>query len=510
MLLTAAVVLVAVYALTLGGFGDDAAGLLLGLEPSALAMIAVAGLSIAVLLGVLILARRRGRAKRPVVASEAPDPFGAIQGRAQFMATLARLLDGHAAAGRQLALHIVDVDRFGDVNAVLGEGEGDAFLRAIAERLLVLVEHPERLGRIGDDEFAVVQPETGGARHAEIYAKRIHDALKDACAQVPRHARPAASIGVAVAPEHGDTAARLLHNASLALRSAKSGGGEAFRVFTRDMDMRLEARLQMEKAIGDGLHHGWFELRYQPQYDLRSRRLSGFEALVRLNHPDRGELLPAEFLPAAEESGLIQPLGDWIIREAIANAAEWPAHLTLSVNVSAAQFRHGDLAGAVFAAMSQANFDGPRLRIEIPEAVLAANSEGTDAQLRRLKGRGVTVVVDDFGVGGSNLAALSRAASDAVKLDLSLVRRIGEDVEVENLVRSLIGTARSFGLSVLAEGVERVEQAHFLVANNCYDVQGFLFGRPAPATETAAIVAKDLRNTLAGEQTEPAAVSTAA
>jgi EAL domain-containing protein (putative c-di-GMP-specific phosphodiesterase class I) len=296
----------------------------------------------------------------------------------------------------------------------------------------------------------------------------------------------------------------------LALRAAKASGGGSFRVFNRDLEMGVEARLQMGKAIGEGLQHGWFELHYQPQYDLASRRLSGFEALVRMNHPERGQLAPAGFLPAAEQSGLMQPLGDWIIREAIAAAAQWPEHLTLSLNIAASQFLTGDVASTITAAKEQAGFAASRLCVEIPEATLLANAEAVGEQLQRLKGRGAAIVLDDFGLGGSNLQALAQSPCDAVKLDLMLVRRIGQDPAAENLVRSLIGTARSFDLAVLAEGVEGVEQAHFLMASGCHNVQGFLFGRPVPATEVAAIIARDMRKAVAGEAPAQRAGATAA
>ena len=318
-----------------------------------------------------------------------------------------RELEASAKTGRQLAIHLIDLDRFRVVNEVRGEEEGDAFLRLVTERLLVLVNHPERLARIGDDEFAVIQPEAGGARHAEIFARRIQETVKDACAQVPRHARPGASIGIAVAPDHGGDAPKLLHSAALALRAAKKAGGDTFRVYAREMEMAVEARLQMEAAISDGLHHGWFELHFQPQYDLRTRRLTGFEALVRMNHPQLGELLPASFVPIADESGLIQPLGDWIIREALTIAANWPAQLSLSINLSLAQFRHGDIANTII----QRPYERRTCRhrgcaSRYRKRFRAGESDSVNEQLRRLKSRGVTIVLDDFGVDNSRLRSV--------------------------------------------------------------------------------------------------------
>jgi len=502
-LLAATIVLVVGYWLALTNL-TAGAGMLLGLASSPLATIAATILTVAALAGLLVLALRRDRARKPPSPNAEPTPLAILQGRAQLLETLGRLLAEHGVAGRQLSLHLIDLDRFRELNALLGEAEGDAFLRVVAERLLVLVDQAECLGRIGDDEFAIIQPETGGARHAEIYAKRIEDTLKDACAQVPRHARPAPSIGVAVAPEHGETASRLLHNASLALRSAKLKGGGAFRVFTRDLEMGVEARLQMERAISDGLLQGWFELRFQPQYDLQSRRLSGFEAIARMKHPQRGELLAGEFLPAAEDSGLIQPLGEWLVREAITAAAEWPPHLTLTVGISPALLLHGDAAATILAAAAQAGFDPARLVIGIPETAILGLSESLADQLQRLKGRGAAILIDHFGADGSNLRSLSLLRCDAVRLDDALMRQIGENAAVEDLLRGLIGTARSFGIAVTAEGVEGVAQAHFLMANGCHLVQGFLFGRPGSAAEVAAIIAKDFRKATSTAQTQGA------
>lgn len=508
-LLVVALVLVAGYASTLAdirGTLTDRIGALLdfpfplasvaAVPPSSLVVFAVAA---AFILGIALLLRRGRAGSASPASAETADALAGLAGRRTFLEAVARQFELHARQGRQFAIHIVDFDRFHAVNEALGEAEGDLFLRRVAERLLLLVEHADRLARLGDDEFAVIQPEAGGARHAEIYARRIQDALKEVSAQLPRNIRPGASIGIAVAPDHGSGPAQLLHSASLALRAAKQVGGEGFKVYGREMEMAVEARLQMERVIGEGLHSGWFELHYQPQYDLGSRRLTGFEALLRMNHPDRGELQPAAFIPIAEESGLIQPLGEWVLGEALATAAHWPPHLMLSVNVSAAQFRHGDVAATLLRALTAAGFQGARLRVEISEAIFLNGSESVQDQLRRLHAAGISIVVDDFGLSSSSLKALSRFPCDAVKLDRSFVQHVGEQPEIETLLRSLIGTAQAFDLKVLAEGVERAEQAHFLLSNDCRNVQGFLFGRPAPTRDLGAIIAKDLRNTLAGE-----------
>jgi diguanylate cyclase (GGDEF)-like protein len=497
-LLGVALILVAVYATLVTSVGDlvvrqavrfVGSGLLLATLGAVLGAGVLAGIAY---LGVRRL-RARVKSKPSIPAAYAPVK---VASRKEFMSTLDSQIASHVKAGRQLALHLIDVDRFRVVNAILGENEGDALLRLIGERLLILVDVPERLARIGDDEFAIIQPEASGGRHAEIFAHRVEEALKDVFAQIPRNARPSASIGIAVAPDHGNNAAALVHCASLALRAAKKMGGTEVRVFGREMEIAMESRRQMETAISEGLNQSWFHLHFQPQYDLGTKRLTGFEALVRMRHPELGGIEPTVFVPIADDSGLILPLGEWIIGEALTTASAWPDHMTLSINISLAQFRDSDVSGTILHALGNSSFDAARLRVEIPEAVLLEESEAINEQLQRLRSRGIAVVLDDFGLDTSNLRLLTRELCDEVKLDRSLVQRVGEAPEMEGLVRSLIGTAKSFGLNLLAEGVERPEQAHFLVSNDCRKVQGYLFGRPVSATDLAAIIAKDAKNAM--------------
>ena len=495
-LLALALVLVAGYALTVTSMGEMTVEQIDVIMHSDIALLAIGITGAFVAIGGLAYLLLRGRFGK--TKSNVTDPAAAIAklgGRQEFQSRLAGELTASAKTARQVAIHIVDIDRFRSINEVHGEAEGDAFLRLVTERLLVLVNSPERLARIGDDEFAIIQPEAGGVRHAEIFARRVHETVKDACAQVPRHARPGVSIGIAVAPDHGAEAADLIHSASLALRAAKKAGGDTIRIYAREMEVDAEERRRMEKAISDGLHQGWFELHFQPQYDLGTRRLTGFEALVRMNHPDLGELPPAAFVPVADESGLIQPLGEWIINEALSTAVEWPPHLSLSINVSLAQFRQGDVAHTIVHALANAGLPGSRLKVEISEAALLGGSDTTTDQIRRLRGRGVTIILDDFGVDRSRLTLLTGSVCNAVKLDRSLIESVS-DPGMQSLVRSLIGTARSFALDIHAEGIERAEQAHFLMSHDCQKVQGFLFGRPMPKRDLAATIAKDMRNAL--------------
>lgn len=500
-LLAVTVILVAGYAAWMTQMDDLVRSFIAGLVATGWPALGVAGLiSAAVIVALVLVYRRRRRPTARIgraVGARARSASAGRTVRAEFAANVSTRIEAHGKSGRQFAVHLIDIDGFRALNGLLGEAEGDAFLNLVNERLLVLVNHPDRLARIGDDEFAIIQPEAGGARHAEIYARRIQETLKDACAQVPHHAQPSASIGIAVFPEHGDDATALMHAASLALHAAKHAGGDSFVIYSRDMEIEAEARREMEGAISEGLQQGWFALHFQPQYDLQTRRLVGFEALVRMNHPERGELAPSEFMTVAEESRVILPFGEWVMREALSAASGWPQHLTLSVSVSLAQLRRGDVAGSVLGALSMSGVDPLRLHVYVPEEAVAESGESVVNQLQRLKAHGVAVVLQDFGLHRSRLKALSQSCN-AVRLDPSLISGIGEEPEAETLIAGLIGTAKAFRLDMLAAGVSEVKQAHVLLANGCRHVQGPLFGRPVTASDLGAIVAKDTRKAAAG------------
>jgi diguanylate cyclase (GGDEF)-like protein len=502
------VILLALAVLTIG-FGVWPSGPASDLLDFRMTSLGFSGLALATgLIGlVVVLSRPRQRtAKAGLLPYHEASP--APGGRERFLTNLAQRITSHSEAGPRLALHLIDIDRFRRLNALLGEAAGDAFLQDVTEKLRLIVENAEDLARIGDDEFALIQVGADGARHTEIFARRIRNALDDACAEVPTHARPGASIGAALFPEHAGDPVQLLQCASAGLELAKRNGGGQFRLYSTETAAAADERLDMEQAIREGLKQEWFDLLFQPQYDLHTRRLVGFEAMARLNHPERGELLPDDFIPVAEEIGLIQPLGAWIIAEALAAAADWPVHLTLSINVSAAQFHEGDVAETIVQALAKSCFEGTRLHVEISEGLLWQASESVRQQLRRLRRRGVRLVLDDFGIESSQLQALVRSTCDAVKLDRSFVGRVGTEPEANAVVRGLIKRAEAFDLPVLAEGVERAEQAHFLMSHSCHKVQGFLFGEPTHSRDLAALVAKDLRNGLAQRELEAASPDT--
>jgi len=422
------------------------------------------------------------------------DTLTGLANRTRFLENLTEAIESHAEDGRQLALHFVDLDRFKEINNAFGHAEGDAYLRDIAERLSKLVDRPEYLGRLGSDEFAVIQPELSGAKHAEIYAERICNALTDTYEINGYEIVSTASAGVAVAPQHGTSAAQLLRSADVALHQVKLASSAAIGIYTADLDDQLKRRLTLQTELRKAFENDWFSLHYQPQYNLKTRRLTGFEALLRMEHPDHGFISPAEFVPVAEEIGLIVPLGEWILYEACRTAVTWPDHIALSVNLSPAQFRHGDMPEIVENVLRQTQFPARRLAIEITEGLLMESSQSVLDQLQSIRELGVALAMDDFGTGYSSLSYLWQFSFDTIKIDRSFIHALGSGFNVESLLRSIINIGESLDLRVVAEGVENVEQAHFLMANSCRHVQGFLFGRPVPEDNVLPIVEKDARN----------------
>jgi EAL domain-containing protein (putative c-di-GMP-specific phosphodiesterase class I) len=374
---------------------------------------------------------------------------------------------------------------------------------------MALADGPDKIARIGSDEFAIIQPDTSGLKHAEIFGSRIVDALSGTYQVVGHEVVSSASVGIAVAPDHGKDALRLLKSADLALHQIKGLGRGKKVLYSADMDQSMQSRLELQSILRKAFENNWFELHYQPQYDLGARRLTGFEALLRLRHPERGMIPPVEFIPVAEESGLILPIGEWIIREACATAAQWPDHLSLAINLSPAQIHDNKLAGTIKKILSQSGLPARRLEVEITEGLLMDATDTTMSELDQLKEIGLSLVMDDFGTGYSSLSYLWRFEFDKIKIDRSFVHNLGTGRNVESLLKSIINIGQSLDLRVIAEGVEKPEQAHFLMKNACHHVQGFLFGRPVPKAEVASIITKDMKNNTMSHDSNPGIGDTA-
>ena len=413
-----------------------------------------------------------------------------------------------ADPSRLTALLMIDLDRFKTVNDTLGHPVGDILLAKVADRLAASVRTTDKVARLGGDEFAVLQTGVEQPAGAETLAKRLVEVLGRPYVIEGHMVDIGASVGVALAsdPMPGDA---LLKQADIALYRAKEGGRGRYTFFEQHMDEAMQARRSLELDMRRALAFRQFELHYQPQMDIASRTVTGMEALLRWRHPERGLVGPNDFIPLAEETGLIVPLGEWVIRQACEDAASWPEEVMVAVNVSAKQLASGKLVGAVEDALARAGVAASRLEIEITESVLMSDIAGCVDTLHRLRDLGTRVSMDDFGTGYSSLSYLSSFPFDKIKIDQSFVRD-GDREKNEGIVRAITAIGKHLGMSTIAEGVETEAQLGDMASSGCGSVQGFLISRPVPASEVGALFASlrsDAPSTDAQTAVEPAAPS---
>jgi diguanylate cyclase (GGDEF)-like protein len=392
---------------------------------------------------------------------------------------LVRRLDG----ADLVAVHHLDLDQFKAVNDTFGHPAGDKLLKIVADRLRGLVRETDTIARTGGDEFVIVQTPVADPAQATSLAQAIVELMGEPFDIDGHQALIGASVGIAIGPDDGSTSDHLLRKADLALYRAKGDGRGTFRFFEPSMDLQMQTRRSMELEMRRALPAGEFELYYQPVIDLATSGINGFEALIRWNHPDRGLIAPAAFIPLAEEIGFIVPLGEWVIRQACATAARWPDNFHVAVNVSAAQFRSPGLLQVIVAALASSGLRPTRLEIEITETVLLQQKEAALAVLHHLRSLGVRIVMDDFGTGYSSLSYLQCFPFDKIKIDRSFVTDIAENANSLNIVRAVAALARGMGMTTTAEGVETRDQFDRIISEGCTEMQGFLFSRPLPARE---------------------------
>jgi len=394
--------------------------------------------------------------------------------------------------GTMLAMLCLDLDRFKQVNDTLGHPVGDALLRAVADRLRVCLRKCDTVARLGGDEFAIIQAPLGRAEEAAALAQRIVAALSEPYDLDGHQVVAGATVGVALAPVDASDAGRLLKMADLALYRAKADGRNTFRMFEPGMDTKMQARRTLELDLRRALAMQELDLHYQPLVDLSSGQVDALEALVRWHHPDQGLIGPNEFIPLAEETGLIGQIGAWVLQQACADAARWPVHIRVAVNVSAAQFKGSGLVAAVTDALAAAELLPERLELEITETALLSDSDATLAVLRELRAKGVRIAMDDFGTGYSSLGYLRSFPFDKIKIDRSFIRDIETNADCKAIVRAVTGLGSNLGIAITAEGVETTGQLDQLRAEGCDQVQGFLFSRPVPIRDVAALLGQKL------------------
>jgi diguanylate cyclase (GGDEF)-like protein len=384
----------------------------------------------------------------------------------------------------------VDLDRFKLVNDTLGHHQGDALIRQVAARLVECVRPGDTVGRISGDEFAVVLADLARPDDAALVAQKILDTLGRPFDFGGNEAYISASIGIAAFPEDGDDAETLLKNADIAMYRAKESSRNCYRFFTAEMNQRTVAKAQLNTDLRRAIERGEFALHYQPKVDLADGRLRGLEALLRWNHPQRGMVPPAEFIPALEDSGLILPVGEWVIGEACAQLRRWRdegrAAVPVAVNLSPKQFRRGDLDRTIRDLLARLGLHADMLELEITESCLMEDPEDAVRVMRSLRAAGLRISVDDFGTGYSSLSYLTRLPLSALKIDRSFVRDAGASAEAASIVRAVIDMAQNLRFTVIAEGVETEEQVAFLRRHGCNQAQGYFFGRPDSADAIGA------------------------
>ena len=418
------------------------------------------------------------------VAQEVDGWRDALTGLANRTMFTSRLKEGLARLQRTregFALLAIDLDRFKHVNDSLGHPVGDELLRKVAERLQTTLRPTDTAARLGGDEFAVVQSGVNDAAGAERLAKRIVDLLGRSYMVEGHLINIGASVGVALAPADGNDPHDLIKNADLALYRAKADGRDTFRFFTPEMSAQVEARRRLELDLRKALAMREFELFYQPQLNLETDRIIGCEALIRWRHPTRGTVSPAEFIPLAEEIGLIVGIGEWVIRTACKEAARWPDALTVAVNLSPAQFQSKKLVATVASALAASGLAPRRLELEITEGVLLQESEANLATLHALRALGLRISMDDFGTGYSSLSYLRSFPFDKIKIDRSFVSGESAKGDAMAIIRAIASLGASFGMTTVAEGVETHEQMQRIRTEGCTDVQGYHISRPVPA-----------------------------
>ena len=442
--------------------------------------------------------RERKKAEERIRYMAHHDMLTGLPNRALFHDRLTQVLALAERNGSTVAVFCLDLDRFKNVNDLLGHWGGDALLKEVGARLLENVRAHDTVARLSGDEFAIIQTGVLHPDGAASLAERLVESIGLPFDLDGQQTMIGTSIGVALFPSDGTTGEELIRAADTALYRAKEAGRHTFRFFEASMDLLLQERNQLERDLRHALaSHQQLEVHYQPLIDCDTHLVTGFEALVRWNHPVRGAISPVEFIPLAEDCGLILPLGNWVLDTACREAASWRSDLRIAVNLSPAQFRHADLAKDVLAILQLHDLAAERLELEITEGVLLADTDRTLAILTTLKTAGIRISLDDFGTGYSSLSYLQRFPFDKIKIDRSFVWEMERNTDSMAIVRAVIALGHSLRITVTAEGVETETQLALLRSENCDQVQGFLLGRPTPSSALGALLLPLAQRTVA-------------
>ncbi len=422
------------------------------------------------------------------------DQLTQLPNRLLLQQRLQRELARNRRGGRQFALHFIDLDRFKDINDALGHQLGDQLLHAVAGRLRHAVRESDTVARLGGDEFAILQADLHEAEDASALARQVIEALSQPFGIEGQTLSLSASVGITLYPADGNALDELLRNADLAMYRAKADGGAAFRFYCADMNQSVREAIRLDADLRQGIAQDQFVLHFQPQVNVETGRIVGMEALLRWQRPGIGLVKPGEFLPIAEETGLIVPINAWVLREACRQGRAWRERglmpLRFAINLSPVQFRRQNVFDLVLEVLQETGFDANFLELELTETILMENAETSVRTLRALQELGVTFAIDDFGTGYSSLSYVKNFPVDRLKIDQSFVRNLKTDPSDTAIVRAIINLGHSLGIEVVAEGVETREQFTQLAAEGCDEVQGYLFGPPLIAADFEALIGK--------------------
>jgi diguanylate cyclase (GGDEF)-like protein len=408
------------------------------------------------------------------------DPLSGLPNRTYFGDRLAEVIADTGSVDNVAAVLAIDLDHFKDINDTLGHHIGDGLIGVVAQRLVHALRHNDLVARLGGDEFAVITTEAADVESLERFAGRLIAVLRAPYSISGHTLLIGASIGIAVIDRGSGDAADIMRRADVALYRAKNEGRSRACTYDADMDADLRERKQLENDLRAAIAEDGLSVAYQPIMNASGEKMAGVEALCRWNHPTRGDVPPVEFIPIAERSQLIIPLGEWVLRKACLEAKAW-AGLTVAVNVSPLQFRRQDFVEMVERILAETGFDAKRLELELTESTLLGNVDDAEKAMHRLKAHGVRFALDDFGTGYSSLLYLRRFPFDRIKIDRSFVRSIETAADAASIVHAIVSLGRGLGMKVTAEGVETAEQQLFLRAAGVHSMQGYRFGKPSPA-----------------------------
>jgi len=425
--------------------------------------------------------REREQAEEQVRYLQSHDALTGLANRRAFAERLGDALIRMKQDNTHIAVICLDIDKFKEINDAAEHGGGDQVLREIGVRITDILRERDIIARLGADEFAIALVGISNLGDVMSFMNRLVAALQQPFLIAGKETLITTSVGIALAPADGDTASTVLRHSTIALSRAKGDGGQRMCFFEESMDKALQRRRTVEHELRLALGREEFEVAYQPQYDLETGEQCGSEALIRWHHPLHGKIAPGHFITVAEDTGLIVPIGEWVLRRACWDAMGWPEHLAVAVNLSPAQFRDSDIAETVADILHETGLPAQRLELEITESLLINDTEEVLSKLNRLRELGVKIAMDDFGTGYSSLSYLARFPFSKIKIDRQFIRNMTRDPAMRAIVRTIIALGKSLDVTITAEGVETPEQAKILREFGCGQVQGFLYGRPETA-----------------------------